>query len=674
MENLPYVDSNVTEFSSASRNGKPLTILDLAPPPEGYRPINEKDVSSITDAISFFFVALEMPPELRAFADAIIGAAKGEAGDFICPDIELGKRMWPKDYGEDEEKSLTRKVAYWRTKLMDWQTSRGLTLFSYLEGGRIGEKSYPTQWRCLILSQIADIMNEASREADFRRTPGAALKRVAESVAKIERLRLLSPPKRQRRPTRNVGTAGRLLCLKGTVAGCIKNGATDAEILEALSQGGLTEDRILRALRIAEIPQVIDSITQVPGTKFGTREPVSDPSEPPKSTDFPGTKFGSRGPGANEIRTQFGTSPKEEEGTKLGTVSETDRESQSRSLPSCDSPLEEVDFDEGDLPDLPPFEDYHPDLDHYEGLPEANFFDPEAEALEALEAFASVGAADPLEVTTLNDSSKEVRSWRPRPGATREKLGGWIEEATETEDSFIHRMMGTGEGRFRPLIQIDDCDRTALEKLDGLGFAEVETSPGNWQVWIALPEGTSEAERDYIWDGIIRALNPEGRPDGPNKGGAGSMRWPGSKNFKPERDRWPIINRRIRLGRRSSLEELKRRGLFVAPPPPQTRVTPAAGASVGRCGELRLPVLPYERTLAYFEDEAGSPDRSRADSAWTGTVVRLNPGVSEEALAEALLTVSEKAREARMRGDSGERDYARRTARRAITYARRGLN
>lgn len=294
--------------------------------------------------------------------------------------------------------------------------------------------------------------------------------------------------------------------------------------------------------------------------------------------------------------------------------------------------------------------------------------DPGDDALDTLEAFAKVGASDPLEILSLDDVTRKFKSWTPLPGEAEEKFPEWIEATIKQERSFIPRMMGAGEERFRPLIQIDDCRIEHVRRLDDLGFVEIETSPGNWQVWLALPEGTSETERDEIWDGILRALNPTNDPKGPNKGSAGSVRWPGSKNFKPDRGGCDVILSKIRLRRRTSRTELQSRGLFVPPPEPQKPVRSRANAKESGSRELRLP--DYEREFERF----GGDDRSKADQGWSVICAGMNPGIEVEQLADALLEVSDKARERRDSGDKGERDYARLTARKAIRYARRELN
>src|SRR4051812_36344823 len=103
-------------------------------------------------------------------------------------------------------------------------------------------------------------------------------------------------------------------------------------------------------------------------------------------------------------------------------------------------------------------------------------------AAEMLEAFRSVGTeAFRLTCTDIEGRKRVYRQYDP-PSLT-EKLPVIFETAERRKWNIIVRPIA------RPgvmLIQLDDLDREALQRVEGLTFLELETSPANYQAWVAV--------------------------------------------------------------------------------------------------------------------------------------------------------------------------------------------
>src|ERR1700735_5527992 len=105
-----------------------------------------------------------------------------------------------------------------------------------------------------------------------------------------------------------------------------------------------------------------------------------------------------------------------------------------------------------------------------------------------LEAFASVGA-NHFDVTFLDiDGAK--RGFRKAQSASqlRSSLPKLFPGLTERQNSLVIRPVNqfAAPGKEIALIQLDDLDFEALERLRRFSFLTLATSPGNHQAWIAL--------------------------------------------------------------------------------------------------------------------------------------------------------------------------------------------
>jgi hypothetical protein len=101
----------------------------------------------------------------------------------------------------------------------------------------------------------------------------------------------------------------------------------------------------------------------------------------------------------------------------------------------------------------------------------------EREALEMLDAFASVGARR-FDLTVTDAGGRKIAF---RPGRTldqlRPALAGMLQAATEQQQNIIVRPRTSGP----TLVQLDDLDGDAVARLRPVSFLVLCTSPGNYQ-------------------------------------------------------------------------------------------------------------------------------------------------------------------------------------------------
>jgi hypothetical protein len=246
------------------------------------------------------------------------------------------------------------------------------------------------------------------------------------------------------------------------------------------------------------------------------------------------------------------------------------------------------------------------------------------EARAMLDTFASVGATS-FNLTWTNSAGEPRRS---RKGVSLAEIihtmPGMLDSAIADRRNLILRPYGTGIS----FVQLDDLTADKLPRIALAQFLLIETSPGSFQAWLALP-GTHNKE-------FARRVR---RGAGADLTASGACRVAGSFNFKdkyaPDFPRVTI--REVRPGRKVTAAELEQLGL-VAPPDDFAPLSPALSAS-----PYRWP--NYADTLAGApRNRAGNgPDRSKADFVWCMTAISWGYGIEET--AARLMVESTKARE-----------------------------
>ena len=228
---------------------------------------------------------------------------------------------------------------------------------------------------------------------------------------------------------------------------------------------------------------------------------------------------------------------------------------------------------------------------------------PDGQAARAmLDGFTSTGA-ESFDVTWTTRQGDKANFRRHVSADTfRHFLPNLIASAEKSARNLIVRPVS----RRTVFIQLDDLGQAGLEHLKSAAFLGLETSPGNYQAWVALPSG--EADKDFA-----RRLR---KGAGADDTASGATRVAGSLNFK---DKYAPNFPRVQIahsapGLVASASQLERMGLVAEPEKPAPPI-------------FRL--LPMERTRtgkwpSYLRCVQGAPqnrDQNRPTSAG-----RISPG------------------------------------------------
>src|SRR5271163_2962831 len=264
------------------------------------------------------------------------------------------------------------------------------------------------------------------------------------------------------------------------------------------------------------------------------------------------------------------------------------------------------------------------------------------EALAMLDAFASVGATQfDLTITGRSGAKESFRRGVKLADLTR-TLPAMLDDATRQQRNVIVRPHGLGV----TFIQLDDLKAAILSGLAPAVFLILQTSPANFQAWIA----TSGAEdKDFA-----RRLR---KGTGADATASGATRVAGSLNFKDKyAPNFPrVAIEQAQPGRKTTRAELERLGLVAALElPPRASLPPARPRFIAR--NRKWP--DYARCVegAPLNGDKTGPDISRAD--FTFCMIAVDWGWSVDETAARLMEESTKAQEK----GNGEA-YAARTAR-----------
>lgn len=202
------------------------------------------------------------------------------------------------------------------------------------------------------------------------------------------------------------------------------------------------------------------------------------------------------------------------------------------------------------------------------------------------------------------------------------------------------------------IVQTDDCTREVMERLLPFSFFVAETSPENFQAWIALPPDLADDSRRDVRERLLRRFKERG--EGANGGANGAVRLPGTLNakmkYRQSLGHFPrVALTHVELGRIATPLELEQAGLLAAPVErPKLSVAPSSA-------KLPSGSMPdYQSHLV-----AAGGDRSRADIRWS--MAALGAGFPPHMVVGQLEAMSGKAQ--------GRRDdYARKTVANAASF------
>jgi hypothetical protein len=270
-----------------------------------------------------------------------------------------------------------------------------------------------------------------------------------------------------------------------------------------------------------------------------------------------------------------------------------------------------------------------------------------SEAQAMLDAFASVGASRFDVTRTTSAGDKDFFRANVTLADLARALPAMLNQAAAGQRNVIVRPHGPGI----TFIQLDDLEANQLPPLAPAVFLTLQTSPGNFQAWVAMAEG---ADKDFA-----RRLR---KGTGADPTASGATRVAGSLNFKdkyaPDFPRVAI--RQANHERLTTPAELERLGLVAKPEIEKPLRHPPARVSGGQ--SRRWP--SYARCVdgAPLNSEETGPDMSRADFVFCMTAITWGWTIDET--KARLMEESSKARV------GGER-YADLTARNAALAVER---
>jgi hypothetical protein len=251
-------------------------------------------------------------------------------------------------------------------------------------------------------------------------------------------------------------------------------------------------------------------------------------------------------------------------------------------------------------------------------------------AVEMVDLFASVGV-ERFELTHTN-LDQELRGCRNGQTATglKHSLPYLIPSSFRRLNNVILRPHNSKQSAY---IQLDDLDAGKLERVKAAAFMVIETSPGNFQAWLAVKgAGKNEARR-------LR------KGTGADPSASGATRVAGSANHKRKyAPKFPIVRvTQAQAGRITTVHELDALGLLAPADPP--RPAPALSWSA-RAGKWPS----YAKCLAHAplagnasREEGNRKDISKAD--FTYALIALDWGRTENSTVDRLMKLSDKAQE-----------------------------
>ena len=267
-----------------------------------------------------------------------------------------------------------------------------------------------------------------------------------------------------------------------------------------------------------------------------------------------------------------------------------------------------------------------------------------AEASVMLDLFQGLGVQC-FSLTFTDDTGRKVTFRRNRSvELLRSELPSLLFTSCEKQLNVIVRPISA---RTLSLIQLDDLSASQLDRLRRFSFLVLETSPENFQAWVAVTDASPET---------IRRVK---KAAGADLNASGATRLAGSYNFK---SKYAPNYPRVRLHciaplHAVTLGELDRAGLIA--PEEHKPCAPRHAPSHRR--SPRLLVWPsYARCLADAPGARNHEGKDRSGADFNFCLISIDRGWSIEATANQLMAESEKAK-------STGYNYALFTAKRAAS-------
>jgi hypothetical protein len=272
-------------------------------------------------------------------------------------------------------------------------------------------------------------------------------------------------------------------------------------------------------------------------------------------------------------------------------------------------------------------------------------------ALNMVELFAASGA-DHFDVTLTTLAGEKIRYHPNVPlDDVRRKIPASLDLAKQHQQNIILRPRASDAKVF--FVQLDDLNAQKLLTVQDAAFFAIETSPGNFQGWVAIAaDGADEKE-------VARALR---KVTGADMTASGATRLAGTRNFKEKyAPDYPTVTiTHSNLGLVMTVQQLKTMGLLNTPAcSPLPKPIPRTHRLTNE--PRRFP--SYDRCLqnAPTNSQGNALDTSRADYVWC--MIAIDWGFSIEETAAQLL----KERVVEGKKQRNGENYALLTARNAAT-------
>jgi hypothetical protein len=574
-------------------------------------------VSDTFDAAIAVLQMFNFPAELIPFVLAVIGAAEGRTDWFPCRDRLLGERA----LGESDTRTPEAKKKWVQRKrelLCEWQDSTRFVLIECAPGGKSGDDFHPSRYRAHVLRFIEECASlgqcyleagtserhDAFKQAAWKIMPDA-MKKLAAAHSKHERFN-----RARRRPEDEIDRN-----LKASLKRLLR-----AAELERASGGdpvAKVEEHLAAVIKLFPQARVHTDTQEEDMDTRGTRNTGGASDSPPVSPS-----------GASQGMDTSVPPPAPDPATKAAWDGIEARMRGPRPVPNRDESVP---------PSSPKWDGFVPPL---ETVPEFASKKPE---IVALEVFESVSASD-FEVTHLHDPSPakdKKREYEPVDGAAfRENLETYLEMNRKEQAGGEYWSMAVRPRSERVVFwQVDEATPATCGRYRAVSFLQIETSPNNYQCWIAVGDEREKEELDAARKRLLRVV----KRTGGNGGSFGALRWPGSTNHKPERKQadgtQPVVRIvHLEMGRVTTIAELE--GLGLLAPPVEKAERPNFKVFANKV-PTKWPSWEQELGYCRLKDDSGEPDRSEADFRWCRTAFKW--GWSAAEITAELRNVSPKA-------------------------------
>jgi RepB DNA-primase from phage plasmid len=270
-------------------------------------------------------------------------------------------------------------------------------------------------------------------------------------------------------------------------------------------------------------------------------------------------------------------------------------------------------------------------------------------ALRMLDIFASVGVQW-FDLTHTNLDG-EKRGFRPKQSLEeiRRSMPFLVPSSSRRQNNVIVRPHSPAPVL---LVQLDDLTPANLARVHSVAFLTLETSPGNFQAWVAV-DGSPDAD-------FARRLR---KGAGADPTASGATRVAGTQNYKRKYEPgFPTVQvSTAQNGLTVAADRLLALGL-VSPPERITTAPTGPELPATRRARGRWPDYDFCVQRAPMAHGGDKPDISRADFTWCMTA--LDWGQSADEVAARLMELSDKAKE------NGQ-DYALKTVSNAAAAVQR---